>query len=688
MKYIQLTALLIQASLTANAASDTIRTRQLDEVVVSQSSSAQRLQTVQMGVERLSVEELENTPSLLGERDVMRSVQLLPGVKAESEASSGFQVRGGTSAQNAILYDHVPVYNVGHLAGLFSAFNSDALSGVTLYKGCPPAQHGGGSASVLDISSRPGSSEAWHGGASIGLLSAKVLGEGPLGRKASLLVCARRSYADVPLKLFDDFKDNTLYFYDLNARANLALGDNDQLQLSLFGSHDRTALKEMLDLTWSNLAVNASWRHHFRGTSYAQTSLLLSNYRTENRADLLGMDLSFSGHIRQWGLRQDFTLQFGPLGLNLGAQSMVLDVKSAEWRHVTNHEKELRRAWENIAWAGLDVRLSRHWGMQAGARFSAFSSLGGPYYYDTNPQGDIVWFYKTRRYHIVNTHFTLDPRLSMVWNISSLLSVKAGYGRSTQNIHALRGQNTSTPFDRYALSSNLIKPQQADQFSLGLYAMTAQQDYDFSLEGYYRHIAHILDYRDGKSFSSAIEMERLVLPGQGRCYGGELMVRKNKGRLTGWLAYTLSWAKNKIEGINNGRWYTANVDRRHDVDLVAMYRLSPAWQLGALWVYNSGQAFTAPSGKYEIIDNYIYYYAERNGYRAPAYHRLDVSATWTRAIAGGRITREWQFGIYNLYNRYNPFLIDFEDSSAGARTKAVGYSLFGIVPSVSLNLKF
>lgn len=668
--------------------SDTIRTEKLDEVVVQGKSAAQRLQSVQIGVERLSVDELENTPSLLGERDVMRSLQLLPGVKAESEASSGFQVRGGTSAQNAILYDHVPVYNVGHLAGLFSAFNNDALSGVTLYKGCPPAQHGGGSASVLDISSRQGATDRWHGGASIGLLSAKALGEGPLGKKASMLVSARRSYADVPLKIVDDFKDNTLYFYDLNARTDLLLGDNDQLQLSLFGSNDRTALKEMIDLRWSNLAANASWRHHFRGTSYAQTSLLLSNYRTENRADLLGMDLSFSGHIRQWGLRQDFALHFGTLELNIGAQSMVLDVKSAEWQHVTNHEKELRRAWENIVWAGLDIHFSRHWAVQAGTRFSAFSSLGGTYYYDINGQGDIVWFYKTRRYHIVNTHFTLDPRLSMVWNIGSQFSVKVGYGRSTQNIHALRGQNTSTPFDRYALSSNLIKPQRADQLSLGLYAMTSGQGYDFSLEGYYRHIENNLDYRDGKSFTSAIEIERLVLPGQGRCYGGELMVRKNHGRLTGWLAYTLSWAKNKIDGINNGRWYTANVDRRHDVDLVAMYRLSPSWQLGALWVYNSGQAFTAPSGKYEIIDNYIYYYAERNGYRAPAYHHLDVSATWTRPVAGGRITREWQFGIYNLYNRYNPFLIDFEDSENGARTKAVGYSLFGIVPSVSLNLKF
>ena len=238
------------------------------------------------------------------------------------------------------------------------------------------------------------------------------------------------------------------------------------------------------------------------------------------------------------------------------------------------------------------------------------------------------------------------------------------------------------------MSSNLLKPQVADQLSLGVYTMTLQQDYDFSLEGYYKHVGNVLDYRDGVSFSSEVEIERLVLAGQGRSYGAEFCARKNSGQLTGWLAYTLSWSRTKIAGINGGEWYTASNDRRHDVDIVVTYKLSPSWMLNGLWVYNSGQAFTAPSGKYVIIDNYVYYYAERNGYRAPDYHRLDVSATWTKKISRGRLTREWTFGIYNLYNHYNPFIINFEDGNNGARTKAVQYSLFGIVPSVSFGLKF
>ena len=676
---------------------DTLRTQQLDEVVVTHSSARQRLQNMQVGAEQLQLKELTAAPSLLGEGDIIRSLQLLPGVKAENECSSSFQVRGGTSAQNMILYDQAPVYNVGHLAGLLSAFNDDALGSATLYKGLLPAQFGGASSAVLDISSRGGDRERWHGGATIGLLSAKAGIEGPLSEKVSALLCARRSYADMFLKLFDDYKDNTLYFYDTNARIDWQASERDQLQWSLLASNDKTELKDMMSLRWRNLATSLTWRHQFLGGAYSQTSLILSNYTTDNGVDLLGMNLTFSGHIRQTGVYQNFTLPIGSrTELQVGGQSMLMDVKSAEWQQINESKREQRKAWENTLWAGAAVRLSPQLSAQAGLRLTAFSSLGGPYYYEVDERGDIVWFYKTRKNRIVYTHTTLDPRLSIVWQPTKLLSVKAGYTRTTQNLHALRGQNTSTPFDRYTMSSNLLKPQKADQVSLGFFGMTPHQDYDFSLEGYYRHIANILDYRDGKSFSSEIEMERLVLPGKGRSYGIELMGRKNTGRLTGWLSYALSWSENKIEGINGGRWYTASNDRRHDIGIVGSYRLSREWTFGAVWMFNSGQAFTAPSGKYEMIDNYIYYYAERNGYRAPDYHRLDVSATWTVNIGGkeqgarskGRLTRVWTFGIYNLYNRYNPFLINFEDSNNGARTKAVQYSLFGIVPSVSFTIKF
>ena len=666
-----------------------VKEQQLKEVFVNANTAKRRISGLQIGSERMQVKEMTETPRLLGEADVMRSVQLLPGVKAESDASSGFQVRGGTAAQNRILYDDAPVYNMGHLAGLFSTFNDDALSTATLYKGLFPAMYGEAASAVLDINSRSGNKQKWHGGGDIGLLSCKGLLEGPLVKdKLSMLVCARRSYADLLLNRFEDFKDNTLYFYDINAKLDYTPTQRDQLQLSMFATKDRTALESMFDMQWTNMAASLRWSHQFSNIASSQTSLLMSNYETKVGVDLLGMDLSFSGHVRHGVLRQNFTFATERSELNIGGQSMLSDVKSAEWQRLEKHVSEKRRGWENHVWIDEQWRLSPHLNVQAGLRLTTFSALGGPYYYEINEKGDITWLYKTRKNRIVYTHLTLEPRLSVAWQPSELTSIKAGYCRTSQNVHALRNQSMSAPFDRFTMSSNLVKPMVADQLSLGIYTMTPQQDYDFSLEGYYRHVDNVLDYRDGVSFSSEIEIERLVLAGQGRSYGAELCARKNLGRLTGWLAYTLSWSKTKIAGINGGEWYTAGNDRRHDIDLVATYRLSNTWTLSGVWVYNSGQAFTAPSSKYVIIDNYIYYYAERNGYRAPDYHRLDVSATWTKKISNGKLTRQWTFGIYNLYNHYNPFIINFEDSNNGARTKAVQYSLFGIVPSVSFGLKF
>lgn len=666
---------------------DTIRTEQIEEVVVTSNSAQQRILNVQAGAEQLQLKELTATPSLFGENDIMRSLQLLPGVKAESDASSSFQVRGGTAAQNLILFDHAPVYNVGHLAGLFSAFNDDALGSATLYKGLLPAQYGGASSAVLDLTGRTGNKHDWHGGASIGLLSAKGTIEGPIVKdKASFLVTARRSYLDLFLKLTDDFRNNTLYFYDINTKLDWTLTQRDQLFLTFFTGYDRTALEDMIDIRWNNLASSLKWLHHFRGNSYAQTTLLYSGYHTDNGIDLLGMNIWFDGHIRQESIRQDFHVALGQHQFDAGFLSTLMNVKSAEWQFINKHVKEQRRAWENAVWINGVFHLSDRLTTSAGLRAGTFSPLGGSLYYDIEENGNIGWYYNYGDNQIVKTHLTFEPRISVNLQLSSFNSIKLAYARTAQNLHALRNQNTSTPFDRYTLSSNIVKPEIADQFSLGFFAATPDQTYDFSLEGYYRKVDHVLDYRDGKSFSSEIEIERLILPGEGKGYGAELSVRKNTGRLTGWLAYTLSWSKTRIPGVNGGRWYDANNDRRHDVSIVAMYRLGKRWTLNGAWVFNTGQAFTAPSGKYQIEDNWVYYYAERNGYRAPDYHRLDVSAVWTKRRQHS--THEWVFSIYNLYNRYNPFLIDFEDSENGARTRAKQYSLFGIVPSVAFNIKF
>ena len=666
---------------------DSIRTEQLEEVVVTSKSARQRIDNVQTGAELIEIDQLTAAPQLFGENDIMRSIQLLPGVKSESDASSSFQVRGGTSAQNQVLFDLVPIHNVGHVGGMFSAFNDDALAGATLYKGLLPAQYGGASSAVLDVSGRTGDKQSFHGGVNIGILAAKATLEGPIAKnKASFLVTARRTYMDLFLKLVPDFKNNTLYFYDVNAKLDWTIGRRDQLFLTFFTGYDRTAVDKMVDIRWSNLVGSLKWLHHFNGGSNSQTTLYYSGYQNDNGVDFVGMNLWYKGHIRQGSLRQDFNINIGDQKLKIGFQSTLMNVKSAEWQVVKKYGKEERRAWENAFWLNGEFKFSEAFSLSAGVRLNLFSPLGGSLYYDIEPDGNIGWYYNYKRNQIVTTHKVLEPRASVNIKTSDLTSIKLGYARTSQNIHALRNQSTSTPFDRYAISSNLFKPEIADQVSAGFYAMTANQGYDFSLEGYYRKTENVLDYRDGKSFSSEIELERLILAGEGKSYGVEFCARKNLGRLTGWIAYTLAWSKTRIDGINNGNWYDANNDRRHDVNIVAAYQLSKRWTLNAAWVFNSGQAFTAPSSKYQIIDNWIYYYAERNGYRAPDYHRLDMSFSWTKK--GEKSTRQWVFGIYNLYNRYNPFLINFEDSDNGARTRAVQYSLFGIVPSVSFNIKF
>jgi hypothetical protein len=674
---------------TATDSTSIAREGQLKEVVVSAQGAQQRLSSVQIGAEQLQLKELRSAPSLFGEQDIMRQVQLLPGVKQESEASSGFQVRGGTSVQNQILYDEAPVYNAGHIGGLFSAFNAEALAAATLYKGMTPAMLGGASSAVLDLTARTGNRQQWHGLGSIGLLSAKGSLEGPIQRnKGAFLVCARRSYMDLFLKQTKDFRDNTMFFYDVNLKADYQLSDRDQLLLTFFTSRDRLALEDMVDMRWKNITATLRWVHQMGSSARSQTTLLHSTYKTDNGFDLMGLNFSYTGHIRHTGLHQDFMVQLGNHKLNAGLQSLLMRVKTAEWQQLALHEREERRAWDANVWLNDVIKMGSQWQLSAGLRLNVFSALGGAPYYDIDEDGTIIRLFKPKHSKLFKTYITPEPRLSLTYRPTATLSLKAGYSHTSQNIHALRNQSTSTPFDRYMLSSNLAKPERAHQLSAGFFAMTPTGSYDLSVEGYWRTISNVLDYRDGKNFGSAIELERLVLAGDGRSYGMEFCLRKNSGRLTGWIAYTLAWAQTRIDGVNQGRWYWAAVDRRHDIDIVAAYHLTKRWTLNATWIYYSGQAFTAPSAKYEIEDNWVYYYAERNGYRAPATHRLDVSATWTMVTPKTHTTREWAFGIYNLYNRKNPFLISFEDSEDGTQTTARQYSLFGLVPSVSFTVRF
>lgn len=660
----------------------------LREVTISSRSAQKRVDEVQVGVEKVEIATLAKVPSLFGEKDILKGIQLLPGVKSESEGSGGYQVRGGTAAQNLILLDGATVYNAGHLMGLFSSFNDDALMNGSLYKGMVPAQLGGGSSSVFDISTRSGDVNNYHYGASVGLLSAKVMAEGPIQKdKSSFLVAGRRSYLDLFLGLSDEYKNNTLHFYDTNVRLNFHLSPKDMLALSFFHGRDNMAIEDMMMMEWSNTAATANWLHTFSDTRYVNTKLAYSIYQCDMGMDMLSSYYKMKGYIRHATLRHQQVWAPGQHRFNYGLEGTFLQLQSAEWDIVELHERERRNALMGAAWIGDEWRVGKQLELSAGVRLHLFSVLGGAPYYLIDKDGNITETLNTASGHIVKTYTNVEPRLSAKLKLSQLHSLKLGYSRTSQDIHAISNSSMSMPFDRYTMTSNIVAPEQADQIALGWAGITKNGEYDFSAEAYYKNIRNVYDYRDGKLFYSEIEIERLILGGKGRAYGLELCAHKNKGLLTGWVSYTLSWSDNKIEGINGGKWYTASNDRRHDLSVVGMYKLSNTWEVAATWHYNTGQALTAPSGKYDMSGSTFYYYHERNGYRAPACHRLDISATYTKKH--GRATHIWSFGIYNAYNHYNPYVIQFlNDDDKPSGTKVEQTSLFGIIPSVSFTIKY
>ena len=681
-------------AMAAEAQMQVERTDTLGEVTVTSRSVQKRVQEVQIGVEKVEIATLAKVPALFGEKDIIKSLQLLPGVKSESEASGGYQVRGGTAAQNLILLDGATVYNAGHLMGLFSSFNDDALMGASLFKGLVPAQLGGGTASVFDIDTRSGDTNDYHYGGTVGLLSAKMVAEGPIQKdRSSFLFAGRRSYLDLFLKASKDYKDNTLHFYDANLRLNFRLSPQDVLSLSFFRGRDNMGIDELMNMEWGNTTASANWLHTFNDRLYANTQLVYSDFMSDMGFDIFSMYYTMKGFIRHATLRHSQVWNPRRHRLCYGLESTYLQLQSAEWDINLLHQREKRNAWTSALWLNDEWQLSHQLELSAGLRLHLFSVLGGAPYYQLDSDGNITQTLNPASGSIMKTYTDVEPRVSLKWSINKQHNLKVGYSRTSQDIHAISGSSLSMPFDRYTMTSNIVKPEEADQVALGWTAVTRGGDYDFSAETYYKNIRNVYDYRDGKGFYSEIEIERLLLGGKGRAYGLELCAHKNTGRLTGWVSYTLSWSENKIEGINGGRWYTASNDRRHDLAIVGIYQLSPSWELSGTWRYNTGQALTAPSAKYDIDGTTYYYYAERNGYRAPDYHRLDLSATHRRKVRSiidnkpGEVI--WSFGIYNAYCRYNPFMIRFKnDDESPTGTVAEQTSLFGIIPSISFSAKF
>ena len=666
-------------------------TSQLKEVVVSNKRKDDNLRKTEIGVEKLDIKEIEKIPIIFGEKDILKTIQLLPGVKSAGEGNSGFFVRGGSADQNLILLDEAPVYNASHLLGFFSTFNSDALKDVSIIKGNSPAQYGGRLSSVLDVKMKEGNNQGYNVTGGLGLISSRLSVEGPIQKdKSSFIVSGRRTYADVFLKATDDFKDNSLYFYDLNAKANYRINEKNRIYASGYFGRDVLGFGDNFGIDWGNTTATVRWNSIISPKLFSNTSFIYSNYDYNIKINSGGTDFNINSQIKDWNLKQEF--QFFPNAKNswrFGFNSIHHNITPSRFEgdNITAEEKESRYSLENAVFANNTMKLSNKFTLDYGLRFSFYTILGGDTYniYDKGTLTDSVVLESG---DFGKTYYNLEPRMQFSYLLNDVSSIKGGYARNTQHLHLLSNSTSSTPTDQWIGNSYNIKPEISDQMSIGYFRNFSNNRFQFSVEGYYKHMQNQVDYKDGADINSAPDIERELLYGIGRAYGVELLLKKTEGKFTGWVGYTLSKTERKIDGINNNEWYAARQDRTHDLSVVGMYQLTKRWSLSGLFVYNTGNAVTFPSGKYNVGGNTTYYYTERNGYRMPAYHRFDIGATYTKPHKK-RFESSWNFSVYNVYGRENAYTITFEDHPDDpTRTRAIQTSLFRWVPSITYNFKF
>lgn len=667
----------------------------LQEVEISVRRTDENVKSVQLGVEKLEIEVMNKIPVLLGERDILKTLQLLPGVLSAGEGNTGFYVRGGSNDQNLILLDNAVVYNPSHLFGFFSTFNSNAVDNMSIYKGSMPAQYGGRLSSTLDVTMRDGDLKKFHTTGGIGLISSNLTFEGPIQKdRSSFIVSARRTYADALARMVgvEQVKDSKLYFYDLNAKLNYVLSDRDKLTFTAYHGKDKLGLKKVAMIDWGNTVASLKWNHIFSPKAASATSLSYTDYTYNVSVDLT-TGLKVVSHIKDFNLNQEFS--FYPNDKNsikAGFTSVYRrvvpgDLSSKDPTQLKVTPYTHRNSWDNAIFGYNSMKLHDRAELSYGLRLSAFSVLGGGDYYNFNNH-QITDTIKTRNGRILKTYWSVEPRLSFAYQLTETSSLKAAYTRTTQNLHLLSTSNLSNPTDRWIASTNFIKPEIANQVSVGYFRNFSDNMFEFSAEVYYKDLRNQIDYKDGADVRAKEIIETELLFGKGRAYGLELFLKKRIGRLNGWIGYTLSRSEKKIDNINNNKWYTANQDRTHDFSVVGIYDLNKKWSLSATWVFATGNPMTFPSGKYTVDGHAIYYYGDRNEYRAPSFHRLDLGAICTLKKTK-KYTSELAFSVYNAYGRKNAYMFGFRQNEYDdSKSESYMIYLFSVIPSVSWNFKF
>ena len=670
----------------------------LDEVVIKSEKENKNVTSTEMSTVKLDVKDVAKVPVLFGEKDILKTIQLLPGIKSAGEGNSGFYVRGGGIDQNLILLDEATVYNASHLLGFFSVFNSDAIKDVNIIKGGMPAQYGGRLSSVLDIKMNDGNNQTYHASGGIGLISSRLTVEGPLQKdKSSFIVSGRRTYADVFLKLSKDTntQNTTLYFYDLNLKTNYQIDAKNRIFLSGYFGRDKFGFSDLFGFEWGNTTATLRWNHIFSDKLFSNTSVVFSDYDYNLNISSGPTKFGIASSIRDWNLKQDFSYFLGNQTIKFGLNSIYHTFLPSNVTRAAdattgpqNTSIEKRFAWENAFYASDEFAISSKLKANIGLRLSTFSAIGAGTFFRYNTEGVAVDSTTYNSGEFVKTYVGFEPRFALNYTIDPANSIKFSLARTKQYVQLLSNSTATTPTDLWIPASNNVKPQTADQIALGYFKNFDDDKFEASVEIYYKNMDNQIDYKNGAQLQVNKNVEADLVFGRGWSYGAEFFLKKKYGKLNGWVGYTWSKTERQFDKINNGNVFAAKQDRTHDISVVGIYDLNKKWNISATWVYSTGNAVTFPSGKYYVNGRLVPYFTERNGYRMPDYHRLDVGVNYT-AKKTKKLESSWNFSVYNLYNRKNAYQITFEENPDNkAQTQAVRTALFGIIPSATWNFKF
>ena len=698
------------------------KAEELAEVVVTDDVEKLDIRKPQMSVTSLSSNTIKQVPVVLGEADVIKSLVLLPGITNAGEASSGFNVRGGAVDQNLILLDEAIIFNSSHLFGFFSVFNPDAIKDVKLFKGGIPARYGGRVSSVLEIFQKEGNSKEFKVNGGIGAVASRLLVEGPIQKdRTAFLIGGRASYAHLFLPLFD--VNSKAYFYDLNTKINHKINENNSVFLSGYFGRDLFNVSERFVNIYGNAVGNLRWNHLFSDKLFSNLSLIYSDYYYGLELDFVGFE--WNSGIQNFNVKYDLKHYLNDkFQMNYGLNSIYYVfnpgkiVPNSPDSGIVEEQLTKKYANENAVYVDLEHQITENLSMQYGLRVSQFNRFRQDeffVYQNNNPvefdpftltyrEAKPIDTISPGRSGTLKSFFNLEPRVSMSYTFKENNSIKASYTRLAQYLHLLSNTSSPTPLDVWTPSGPFVEPQLLDQYAMGYFRNIKNGAYTLETEVFYKDIQNRIDYIDGANLIANNAIEQVILNGQARAYGLELLLRKNEGQFKGWLAYTLSRSEQRTPGrtlnfdsgrsnletgINFGDWYSTPFDKTHDLSLYGSFELNDKWSFNANFVYQTGQPTNYPIGQFEFEGVSVPYYGLRNKERLPDYHRLDISAILTpRKNKGRKSQSEWVFSIYNAYNRMNAASINFRENEDTGRNEAVRTSIFGIVPSVTYNFKF